>query len=174
MKVLVLIFEGWKFLFLFFNVEGSYFCSSRLKVIVFALVGWTFIFVFGGWRFLIYVSWNVYFHILNKNDLKKSLNLLKSWFVKCDLQWWRICEGRNFFDENYRGFYFCLNIWIFEVEGWIEISLIFSHTCYFCLNIWIFEVEGWIEINLIFSHTHAIFVHLWWLLLLLGYKAKLW
>jgi len=43
-----------------FNVESSYSCSLRFKVLVLVLVGWTFIFVFGGWGFLIYVSWNVY------------------------------------------------------------------------------------------------------------------
>ncbi len=134
LKVCVLILEGWKFLFLFLNIEGSYFCSSRLKILVFALVGWTFIFVFGGWRFLIYVWWNVYLHILNFKKLKKSFNFWKIWFVKCDLNWWKICERWNVFDENYLvAFIFVfkhLDFWSGRLN-WNKLN-IFTHTCYFC------------------------------------------
>jgi hypothetical protein len=66
LKVLVLVLECWKFLFLFFKVESSCSCSCRLKVPNLCFV-----------KFL--------FAILYKNNLKKSFNFLKSWFIKCDL-----------------------------------------------------------------------------------------
>ncbi len=75
LKVLILVLECWKFLFLFLKVESSCSCSYRLNI------------HFCFWRLkvpnLCFVK--CLFTILNKKDLKKSFNFLKSWFVKCDL-----------------------------------------------------------------------------------------
>ncbi len=124
------ILKNWRL-----KVEGSYSYFWRLKVLVLAFVVWMFIFVFEGWSFVVYVSWNVYLHILNLKNLKKSFNFLKSSFVKCDLQWWRICEGWNVFDENYLvAFIFVfkhLDFWGGRLN-WNKVN-IFTHILFLCI-----------------------------------------
>ncbi len=75
LKVLVLALECWKFLFLFFKVEGSCSYSCMLNIH----------FCFRRWKVPNLCFMKCLFAILNKNDLKKSFNFLKSWYVKCDL-----------------------------------------------------------------------------------------